>query len=213
MSKVFSKIFGWMFIGLLVTFGMALYVSTQENMLYNIFETGAYWFIILIELFLVFILAAKAQKMNYFTAAVMFIIYSLVSGLTFSIIFVMFEISSIILIFGITALIFALFALIGATTNIDLSKISTILFMGLIGLIIATIVNLFLQNALFDIILSWIGIIIFVVFVAYDIQKIKRMIPYIENPNSVAIVGALQLYLDFVNIFIRLLSLFGKTRD
>jgi FtsH-binding integral membrane protein len=85
--------------------------------------------------------------------------------------------------------------------------------MGLVGLIIATIINLFLQNCLFDIILCWIGIVIFVIFVAYDIQKIKRMIPYIENQDSVAIVGALQLYLDFVNIFIRLLSLFGKTRD
>ncbi len=213
MSKVFSKIFGWMFIGLLVTFGMALYVSTQENMLYNIFETGSYWFIILIELALVYILSAKAPKMNFFTAATMFIIYSLVSGLTFSIIFVMFEINSIILIFGITALIFALFALIGATTNIDLSKISTILLMGLIGLIVATLINLILQNAFFDIVLNWIGIIIFVVFIAYDIQKIKRMIPYIQNQESVAIVGALQLYLDFVNIFIRLLSLFGKSRD
>lgn len=213
MSKVFSKIFGWMFIGLLVTFGMALYVSTQENMLYNIFQTGSYWFIILIELALVYILSAKAPKMNFFTAAAMFIIYSLVSGLTFSIIFVMFEIDSIILIFGITALIFALFALIGATTNIDLSKISTILFMGLIGLIVATLINLILQNAFFDIVLNWIGIIIFVVFIAYDIQKIKRMIPYIQNQDSIAIVGALQLYLDFVNIFIRLLSLFGKSRD
>jgi len=213
MNKIFSKIFGWMFIGLLVTFGMALYVSTQENMLYNIFETGTYWFIILIELFLVYILAAKAPKMNFFTAAVMFIIYSLVSGLTFSIIFVAFEISSIILIFGITGLVFALFALIGATTNIDLSKISTILFMGLIALIIATLINLFLQNDFLNLVLNWIGIIIFVVFVAYDIQKIKRMIPHIQNQNSIAIVGALQLYLDFVNIFIRLLSLFGKSRD
>ncbi|MDD2377459.1 MAG: Bax inhibitor-1/YccA family protein [Bacilli bacterium] len=213
MNKVFPKIFSWMFIGLLFTFGTALYVSTQENMLYNIFSTGTYWFIIITELALVFILSARAPKMNFFTASVMFVIYSIVSGLTFSIIFVAFEISSIILIFAITAGVFALFALIGFTTNLDLSKISTILFMGLIGLVLATVVNMFLNNEMFDIILSWFGIIVFIGFIAYDIQKIKRMIPLIQNQNSIAIVGALQLYLDFINIFIRLLSLFGKTRD
>ncbi|MDD2434666.1 MAG: Bax inhibitor-1/YccA family protein [Bacilli bacterium] len=213
MEKVFSKIFMWMFVGLLVTFGTSFYVATQENMLYNIFNTGTYWFIIIAELALVFILSARAHKMNFFTAAVMFIIYSMISGLTFSIIFVAFEISSIILIFGITAAIFGLFAVIGYTTNLDLSKISTLLFMGLVGIILATIVNMFLQNQLFDIILSWIGIIVFIGFIAYDIQKIKRIIPMIENQESIAIVGALQLYLDFINIFIRLLSLFGKSRD
>lgn len=212
-NSIFPKVFMWMFIGLLVSFGTGYYVYTNPNMLYNIFSTNFYYVIIILELAIVIFLGVRIQKMNPLTAKLSFILYSIVTGLTLSIIFVAFEITSIIFVFIITAIIFLIFALLGYFTKIDLSKYSTIFMMGLLGIIIATIVNIFLNNAFFDIILSWIGIIIFVGLVAYDIQKIKRYEIIIEDQDKAAIISALDLYLDFINIFLRLLKLFGKSRD
>lgn len=212
-NSIFPKVFMWMFIGLLVSFGTGYYVYTNPNMLYNIFSTNFYYVIIILELAIVIFLGVRIQKMNPLTAKLSFILYSIVTGLTLSIIFVAFEITSIIFVFIITAIIFLIFALLGYFTKIDLSKYSTIFMMGILGIIIATIVNMFLNNAFFDIILSWIGIIIFVGLVAYDIQKIKRYEIIIEDQDKAAIISALDLYLDFINIFLRLLKLFGKSRD
>lgn len=212
-NKIFPKVFMWMFIGLLISFGTGYFVYSNPNMLYNIFSTSMYYVIIIAELLIVIFLSARIQKMNPLTAMMSFILYSIVTGLTLSIVFVMFEISSIIYIFLITAFIFLIFALLGYFTKIDLSKYSTIFLMGLLGIIIATIVNMFLNNGTFDIILSWIGIVLFVGLVAYDIQKIKRYGAIIDDQNKVAIIGALDLYLDFINIFLRLLSLFGKNKN
>lgn len=212
-NKIFPKVFMWMFIGLLISFGTGYFVYSNPNMLYNIFSTSMYYVIIIAELLIVIFLSARIQKMNPLTAMISFVLYSIVTGLTLSIVFVMFEISSIIYIFLITAFIFLIFALLGYFTKIDLSKYSTIFLMGLLGIIIATIVNMFLNNGTFDIILSWIGVILFVGLVAYDIQKIKRYGAIIDDQNKVAIIGALDLYLDFINIFLRLLSLFGKNKN
>ena len=212
-NNIFPKVFMWMFIGLLVSFGTGYYVYSNPNMLYNIFSTNLYYIIIIAELAIVIFLSARIQKMNPLTAKISFLLYSIVTGLTLSMIFVAFEMTSIIYVFIITSFIFLVFALLGYFTKIDLSKYSTIFMMGLFGLIIATIVNIFLNNAMFDIILSWLGIILFVGLVAYDIQKIKRYEMIIEDSDKAAIIGALELYLDFINIFLRLLSLFGKSRD
>lgn len=212
-NKIFPKVFMWMFIGLLISFGTGYFVYSKPNMLYNIFSTSMYYVIIIAELLIVIFLSARIQKMNPLTAMISFVLYSIVTGLTLSIIFVMFEISSIIYIFLITAFIFLIFALLGYFTKIDLSKYSTIFLMGLLGIIIATIVNMFLNNGTFDIILSWIGVVLFVGLVAYDIQKIKRYGAIIDDQNKAAIIGALDLYLDFINIFLRLLNLFGKNKN
>lgn len=212
-NSIFPKVFMWMFIGLLVSFGTGYYVYSNPNMLYNIFSTSLYYIIIIAELAIVIFLSARIQKMNPLTAKTSFLLYSIVTGLTLSMIFVAFEMTSIIYVFIITSFIFLVFSLLGYFTKIDLSKYSTIFMMGLFGLIIATIVNIFLKNAMFDIILSWIGIILFVGLVAYDIQKIKRYEMIIEDSDKAAIIGALELYLDFINIFLRLLSLFGKSKD
>lgn len=212
-NNIFSKVFIWMFIGLLLSFGTGYYVYSNPNMLYNIFSTSLYYVIIIAELIIVIFLSARIQKMNPLTAKISFLLYSIVTGLTLSMIFVAFEITSIILVLIITAFIFLIFALLGYFTKIDLSKYSTIFMMGLIGILIATIINIFLNSAMFDIILSWIGIILFIGLVAYDIQKIKRYSMIIEDQDKAAILGALELYLDFINIFLRLLRLFGKSRD
>lgn len=212
-NRVYNKVFVWMFIGLLITFITGYVVSMNENMLYNIFSSGLQIFIYIAEIILVIVLTRRINKMEEITAKILFCLYSFVSGLTFSVLFAYFQLQSIIYIFGLTSLIFGLFAFLGATTKVDLSKFSTLLFMGLIGVIIATIVNYFLNSTGFGIIISWLCIIIFMGITAYDMQKIKRFQEIIPNENRVAILGALLLYLDFINIFIELLRLFGKSKD
>jgi len=210
-KKLFPSVFGWMFVGLLVTFITGFYVSNNINMIYNI--ANNMWLIIIVELALVLILSAFSHKLNYLTSIILFNLYAFVTGLTFSSIFIVYQMSSIISIFLISAFIFGLFALLGYKTKLDLTKFSTILYMILLGCIIVTIVNLFLHNTLIDIILSWIILIVFFGITAYDIQKIKVISYQIQDPKRVTIICALDLYLDFINIFLRLLSLFGKSND
>jgi len=211
-NKIFSKIFFWMFVGLAITFGIGYYVSINENMLYNVFSKY-YIFLIIAELVVVIWLSARIRKMSPTTAKILFCLYSFITGLTFSSIFVVYQITSIVSVFGITALIFLIFALIGYFTKIDLSKLSVYLFMGLLGVIICSIINMFVGSNTFDLGITIIALIIFIAYIAYDIQIIKRNLYNIAEEDNLAIYGALQLYLDFINIFLRLLQLFGKNRD
>ena len=211
-NNLYSKMFMWMFVGLLITFLVGYYVSTNENMIYNIFATKFYWVIYIAEIVTVIVLSARILKMSKNGAIFGFLLYSFLSGLTFSSIFLTFKMSSIIFIFLITALVFLIFALIGYFTKINLTKLGTILFMGLIGILIASIINIFIQSQTFDLILVIIGIIVFIGYIAYDINKVKRLEGQIDE-DKLSIIGALELYLDFINLFIRLLQLFGKSRD
>ena len=211
-NKIFSKIFFWMFIGLAITFGIGYYVSLNENMLYNVFSKY-YIFLIIAELVVVIWLSARIRKMKPTTAKLLFCAYSFLTGLTFSSIFVVYKMTSIVMVFGISALIFLIFALIGYFTKLDLTKIGTYLFMILIGVIICSIINMFVGSQTFDLALTVICLIVFIVYVAYDIHIIKRNLYTFPEEDNLAIFGALQLYLDFINIFLRLLQLFGKSRD
>ena len=211
-NNLYSKMFMWMFVGLLITFLVGYYVSTNENMIYNIFATKFYWVIYIAEIVTVIVLSARILKMSKNGAIFGFLLYSFLSGLTFSSIFITFKMSSIIFIFLITALVFLIFALIGYFTKINLTKLGTILFMGLIGILIASIINIFIQSQTFDLILVIIGIIVFIGYIAYDINKVKRLEGQIDE-DKLSIIGALELYLDFINLFIRLLQLFGKSKD
>lgn len=212
-NKLFSKVFAWMFIGLIITFATGFYVAMHPNMLYNIFSTGLHFGLLILEIVLVVWLSARSHKMKFSTASIVYVIYSVVTGLTFSSFFVIYELGSIMFIFALTALLFGIFALLGYTTNTDLSNFSTIFLMGLIGIILATIINIFLNNSMLEIIISWVSIILFLGITAHDIQKIKSLSNVIADENAIAIIGALDLYLDFINIFIDLIKLFGKTRD
>ena len=209
-NKVFGKVFMWMFIGLLITFLTGYVVSSNDNMLYNIFSGGTYFILIIIELVLVVYLSARIHKMQVTTARIVFILYSFVSGLTFGSIFIVFKMSSIMLIFLITAILFGIFALIGRFTKLDLTKSGTILLMMLLGIVICTFVNVFLKNDTLDLFVSYISIIVFLGFTAYDMQKIKMLSYEFDDEDKIAIIGALELYLDFINIFIDLLRIFGK---
>ena len=211
-NKIFSKVFFWMFIGLAITFGVGYYVSLNEAMLYNVFSKY-YIFLIIAELVVVIVLSARIRKMQPTTAKILFCLYSFITGLTFSSIFVVYELMSIMYIFGITAFIMLVFSLIGHYTKIDLTKIGTYLFMALLGIIICSIINMFVGNETFNLTLVIICLIVFIIYIAYDVQVIKRNLYMIEEEDNLAIYGALQLYLDFINIFLRLLQLFGKNRD
>ena len=151
--------------------------------------------------------------MKPITAKICFLLYSFVSGLTFSSVFVGFEISSVMYVFLIAAVVFAIFGAIGYFVNVDLNRISTFLIMGLLAIIICSFVNLFLANTTFDLIVSIIALIIFFGFTAYDIQKVKILSNAGMNNDVVAINGAFELYLDFINIFVHLLSIIGNSRD
>lgn len=209
-----SKIFGWMFIGLLVTFLTGYGISLNPNMLLNVMSTTGLLLIIIAEFALVIFLSARITKMKPITAKISFLLYSFVSGLTFSSIFVVYEMSSIMFVFLITAVIFALFAILGATTKIDLTKVGTYLFMGLIASILVSIVNIFLNSSSLDFMLSIIFVLIFIGLTAYDVQRLGRIsqLSLIDEDN-LAIYGALELYLDYVNLFLHLLSILGSSRD
>lgn len=211
-NKIFSKVYGWMFIGLLISFITGYYVSTQPNIIYNIFSKGMFLILVLVEFGLCIWLSAGINKMQPLTAKILFGLYSFVTGLTFSTIFIAYRIDSIVIVFGITSLMFAIMALVGTFTNIDLTKLGTILSMGLIGIIIASIINVFLGSQTFDLEITIIGIIIFTLYIAYDIQKVKYIAETLEEDKA-AILCAFELYLDFINLFIKLLRIFGKSKD
>lgn len=211
-NDLFKKVFLWMAIGLLVTFATGYVVATNPNMIEKIYTTSMPWFLMIVELILVFILSARVTKMNPTTARILFILYSFVTGLTFSSIFIIYQISSIIFVFLITAIVFGILSLIGYTTKIDLTKLGTYLLVALIGILICSIINIFVGNGMFEIVICSISVIVFLGFTAYDVQKIKQLSSVIEEDN-LAVYGALQLYLDFINIFLDLLRLFGNNRD
>ncbi len=214
-NKLMSKTFMWMFIGLIVTFLTGYVVAYNETMLVNIFSGPIYIILCVIELVFVLVLSAKVRSMNKNTARILFILYSFVSGLTFSSIFIVYRLTSILSIFLIAAVVFLIFALIGYFTNLDLTKLGTYLLMALVAVLICYIVNLFVANNTFDFILSSICLLIFIGFTAYDVQKLKRLsqidtgIPI----DNLSIINALNLYLDYINIFLHLLSLFGDSKD
>ena len=212
-NKIMSKTFIWMFLGLLVTFVTGFGVSNNETMIINIFKNSTYIILAIIELALVVFLSARVRKMNKNTARIFFLLYSFISGLTFSSIFIVYKLTSILYVFLVAAIIFLIFGLIGYFTKIDLTKLGTYLMMALIAIIICIIINLFVGNSTFDLIISIISILIFIGFTAYDVQKIKQISYENVDEDNLAIVGALNLYLDYINIFLNLLSIFGDSKN
>ena len=213
-NKILPSVFGWMFIGLLFTFITGYYVSMTPNMLLNLFTTWGLLILLIVEIGLVVFLSAKIHKMSPTTAKICFLLYSFVTGLSFSVYFVAFELNSLILVFLISAIVFAIFAVVGMSTKIDLTKLGTYLMMGLIAILLCMLINIFLNSSTFDLIISIIGVLIFIGYIAYDVQKIIRMNELSMLPeDNLAIYGALELYLDFINLFIYLLRLIGNARD
>ncbi len=211
-NKLISKTFGWLFIGLLATFISGYITASTPSILYFFFSGKMYWLIFIAEIAIALILGVKIYKMKASTAKILYITYALLTGLTFGCLFIMFQVASIIYIFLATALIFGIFAIIGETTKIDLSKLGIYLLMALIAVIILEIINMFVMSNTLNMTTCIIGIIIFMGYIAYDMQNITKLAEHTADDNS-AIYGAFQLYLDFINLFIRLLELFGNRKD
>ena len=212
-NSLISKTFLLMCFGLLVTFLTGYFVSNSEVMLENIYGGMSYIIFIIVELVLVIVLSARVMKMKPATAKVCFLLYSFVSGLTFASIFVYYAIGSIMLIFLVASVIFAVMALIGYLTKVDLTRVGTYLFFALIAAIITMIVNIFLDSSTLSMIISVVCVLIFVGITAFDVQKIKMLENSGLPQENLAIYGALDLYLDFINLFLHLLQLFGRSRD
>ena len=213
------KVYVWMALALVVSGLTAYYVAGSEQMLMAIFGNQiTFWVLAIAELGLVIGLTAAIKKLSFPTAAIMFLLFSILNGVTLSAIFVVYTMSSIATTFFVTAGTFAAMAFIGYTTKKDLTKIGGILLMALIGLIIASVVNIFLKNSMMDIVISAIGVLIFVGLTAYDAQKIKEMMldsgtEVNDFTQKLAVFGALSLYLDFINLFLYLLRFLGKQRS
>ena len=211
-NKVISNSFVWMCIGLLVTFVTGYAVAQNANMLSNVFG-NAFWVFIVLEFILVIVLSARVMKMSPTSAKVCFILYSFVSGLTFSSIFVYYELTSILIVFLLGAVIFGVMACIGYNTKVDLTKIGFYFLIGILGVIILSVINVFMGNTVLDIVLSVVCLILFLGVTAYDVQKIKALSDTNLPADNLAIYGALQLYLDFINIFLQILELFNNNKD
>ena len=211
-NNIYPKVFLWMFIGLLVTFLTGDYTYTNKDSLELIYNKGLYWIFALVEIGLAIFLSARIHKMSSTTARITYLLYTFLTGLTFSSIFIVYKLESIMLVFLVASILFLVFALIGYFTKTDLTKIGTILMMMLLGVIICIVINIFLGSETFDIVISCISVIIFLGFIAYDIQKIKKMENYLPEDN-LAVIGAFELYLDFINVFLDLLRLFGRADD
>ena len=201
------KVYVWMTLALVITGMTAYYVATNETILTAILTNKVLFYGLLIaELGLVFGVSAAINRLSLLTATLLFILYSVINGVTMSTIFLVFEVSSIAKVFFITAGTFGAMAAIGYTTKTDLSSLGKILFMALIGLIIATVANMFFKSDGLTMILSYVGVLIFVGLTAWDSQKIKKMLmqaPDVdEGTQKLALLGALSLYLDFVNLFL-----------
>ena len=216
LPALMRKVYVWMSLALAITgftaYAVADIPNLQEIIIMN---KWVFWGLIIAEFGLVIAISAGINKFSLTTATLLFILYSVVNGATLSVIFIAYTLGSIATVFFITAGTFAVMAFIGYTTKADLSKMGKILLMALIGMIIATLVNVFfVKSGMFDLVLSYIGVLIFVGLTAYDTQKIKVMLMQAgdmsERSQKIALLGALSLYLDFINLFIYLLRIFGR---
>lgn len=222
LSNVFSalmrKVYVWMTLALVITGVTAYGVANSPTLIQTLYTSrGLMWGLIIAEFVLVFAISGAINRLSLSTATLLFILYSVLNGAMLSSIFVVFSSAVIAKVFFITAGTFGAMAVYGYTTKRDLTSIGKILFMALIGLIIATVVNMFLKSAGFDYILSYIGVAIFIGLTAWDSQKIKQMLQtqydMSEGAQKLALLGALTLYLDFINLFLYLLRIFGGNRD
>ena len=211
-----SKVYLWMTLALVVTGMTAYYVASSPAILYALGSNQiVFWGLFIGELVLVFVLSSRIMSLSFVTASLMFVIYSIMNGVFFSFILLAYTEQSIATTFLITAGTFGAMSLFGFVTKRDLSAMGRILFMLLIGLIIATVVNIFMKAEGLTLILNYAGVVIFVGLTAYDTQSIKQMLQEHgdkEGAEKIALLGSLSLYLDFINLFIYLLRFFGESR-
>lgn len=212
-----NYVYGWMTVGLILTGIVAWFVSNNNAIMSAIFSSGLMWVLILAEFGLVFVLSAMINRLSGTAATTMFMLYSVLSGLSIAPIFLLYTSSSIASVFFITAGMFAALSAYGYTTKRDLSNIGRFLFMGLVGIVIASLVNIFLKSTTVMWVVTYIGVFVFAGLTATDTQKLKDLGQRFssnegEEFRRFSILGALILYLDFINLFLMLLRILGDRR-
>lgn len=214
-QSVLQRVYLWMTVGLVVTASVAFY-TINSNLITLAMNRGVFFGAIIGELVLVIALSAGLRRMSVGMATAMFLVYAAVNGFTLSLIFLVYELGSIYTAFLDAAVLFGVMSVIGMTTKIDLTRIGSYLIMGVIGLFIAMIANLFFNSGPFGLVINVAGVLIFTALTAYDTQRIQRMAsdPEIVGNGVLAqklsLLGALRLYLDFINLFLFLLRLGGR---
>lgn len=213
-NKIFGKTFFWMFLGLLGS-GIIAWYTYASGLFIDIVLEGYFNILLIVELVAVIVFSLLFRKLPPWAVGILYFVYSMINGVTLSVIFAVFELSSIIYLFVVSAIIFAVLGIIGYKTNADLSRWSPYITVFLIAGLVLSLLNLFIfKNSTFDLILDWIILAIFCGVTIYDINRIKlfQSEPSI-NQEKIHIYCAMQLYLDFINIFLRILSIFGKRRN
>ncbi len=209
-NNILSKVYSWFSLGLLVTFLTAFIASTNESIIKLVFSGPTVIIIVILELVCAIALPLRIRKMSKNTAIIMYLGFTFLTGLTFSSIFILYELTSIIWIFLVTSIVFIILATLGKNTKINLRGFGTFLLILLISVILLEVINIFIMNNTLNLTLCIMSLMIFMGYVFYDINKIAN---YYEEDDKLAILGAFEIYLDFINIFIRLLELFGKRKD
>jgi hypothetical protein len=210
------KVYGWMCVGLGVTAVVALAVASSPSLVQTIYQNKLLFYgLFAVELGLVFYLSARVNKLAPATASGLFLLYSALNGVTLSWVFLVFTGTSVATTFFVTAGMFGALALYGSTTKRSLAGVGQFAFMGLIGLILASLVGFFVHSAGLQFVISVVGVIVFTALTAWDAQKLKAMAVAVPEGQfgSYAVVGALALYLDFINLFLFLLRFMGGRRD
>lgn len=213
-NKLFEKTFFWMFLGLLGS-AIVAYYTYSSGLLFDIILKGYWEILLIIELVAVLLFSLLFRKLSPTVVGILYFVYAMLNGVTLATIFAVFELSSIIYLFVISAVIFAVLSVIGYKTNKDLSSWSPYITVFLIAGILLSVINLFiLKSSILDLIIDWFILALFCGITIYDINKIKMLqtVPDI-NQEKIYIYCAMQLYLDFINIFLRILSIFGKRKN
>lgn len=212
------KVYVWMTLALVITGFTAFGIAENPGLVYTIVTNRLlFWGLIIGEFALVMAIYGAIGRLSATAATLLFVLYSIVNGATLSVIFLAYTMTSIASVFFITAGTFAVMAFIGYTTKTDLASFGKMLMMGLIGIILATVVNIFIGSSMLNMMVSYVGVVVFVGLMAYDSQKIKNLLYQVDNMSEeaqkLALLGSLTLYLDFINLFLMLLRIFGGNRD
>ncbi len=212
-NSFIPKTFFWMFLGLLSTAIVAWY-TYSSGLFINILTGNSFGLLLVAEVVVVLLFSFLFRKLSPTVVGILYFIYAAINGVTLSTIFVVFELQSIVLLFVASSVLFGGLALYGYKTSKDLSNWHSLLFGTLIVGLIVSLINLFMKNTMLDIILDWVILLVFFGITAYDMNKIKQLsLDSNLDKSKLHIYGAMELYLDFINIFLRILSIFGKRRD
>ena len=208
-NTLYSKVFGWLGIGLLITFAVGYYVSFHLD---NSMFTGFAMISIFAELAIAFVMGLCIAKLSPTACTILYLVYCVLSGLNFSIIFITYKVTSIVYVFLITSCIFLLFAVLGRISKVDFRKLGVYLLFTLLAVIIGSLVNIFIGSSTLSLGLTVLSIIVFMLYILYDMKMIDNM-DDVFGEEKAAVYGAFQLYIDFINLFIDILRLIGKAKD